>query len=251
MATNTETGHAKNNARFKDLIDIAEGMGAAYSPVKPNIQLKRLRSQYEEMKETLAAHKSAEEAYNKKTNERADVFEALSPFLARILSNIKLADASEGTLDDAAGFIAKLRGARRGPKPASPATDDAGTNDQIPADTRSVSQRSYDMLVSHFYSLVLLATRLPDYASNDPELSVEGLNERYNALYQKNQEVATAERLLAECRITRNRGLYADKTGILDTANDIKNYLRTLADGTANPHYKAAAKFQFSRPANL
>ena len=39
MASNSETGHAKNVANFEDLISFCTGYGATYNPSKAAIQL--------------------------------------------------------------------------------------------------------------------------------------------------------------------------------------------------------------------
>ncbi len=249
MASRSETGHGKNGANFNTLSILLKNMGEAYNPVKGSIQLKAVQAQSNATTTVLDRLRDTLAAGSKLTNERKAAFKALSPFLPRIVSAIRLADASRETVDDAMGFIAKLRGDRRDDTGDSP-TDSQASNEETPGKNRhSVSQQSFDLKVEHYKNLLALIEKLPAYASNDPEISREGLQQRGRMLHDLNTLVKDADSLSMEDRLLRDKLLYMDETGVLATVTDIKNYLRTLTGGTKNPHYKAAVALKFKRRA--
>jgi hypothetical protein len=88
---------------------------------------------------------------------------------------------------------------------------------------------------------------IPEYAPNEPELTVSSLTALYDDMFAKNQAVIKAEQPLNNLRITRNELLYKENTGVHDVANAAKLYIKSVF-GATSPQYKQVASLQFSKP---
>ena len=250
MSSTSETGHAKNLARFGKLINITESMPSSlYNPAKQRLFTGAMREQERMAIDALTGLKKEEDLFNKIRNERADAFEALEPFLPRILSNIVLAETSARDLDNAQSLVARIRGehrsARQPQKAAGTGTPPVAGAEEEDSYHISVSQQSFDSKIDHFQKLIILINSLPNYATNDGELTKEALQLRLNHLSALNKETDKAGRQLMGARHVRDVTFYSDKTGLLATVKLVKAYLRTLADGTQNAYYTAATRIQF------
>jgi hypothetical protein len=59
--------------------------------------------------------------------------------------------------------------------------------------------------------------------------------------------VVNAETALAKLRIVRNALLYTKITGIVDVANAVKIYVKSVF-GTTSPQYRQASSLKFTNP---
>ena len=119
-----------------------------------------------------------------------------------------------------------------------------------PVRTASVSQQSYNKLVDHFAQLVATLTAEPRYLPNEAELKVTALNALLTDLRAKNTAVINAYTALSNARIARDKTLYAETTGMLDVAQGVKLYVKSLF-GTTSAQYKQVSALKFlSRPNN-
>lgn len=242
MASTSETGHAKNVANFEDLISFCTGYGATYNPSKVAIKLPGLTTLLTNANAALQAVKVAKTTFDNATNAREIAFKPLKPLATKIVNALAATDSTQQTVDDAKTTNNKIQGRRakaiKEPEPAAAGVVVA------PVKTASTSQQSYDKLIDHFAQLIQTLTAEPKYIPNENELKVATLNTMLTDLKTKNTAVINANTALSNARIARDKVLYAPDTGLVDTALDVKQYVKSLF-GASSPQYKQVSGLEF------
>jgi hypothetical protein len=246
MASNSETGHAKNVANFEDLTSFCTGYGASYNPVKASIKLAALGTLRTTALGTLTTVTTGNTAFINSTNTRQLVFAPIKALATRIVNALAATDASDQLIEDAKTINRKIQGARKGggTKPPTPPVD--GT--PPPDDNQiSVSQQSYDSLIENFKKLIELVGSEPTYTPNEVELQVATLATQAADLSTKNTAVINATTDLSNARINRNKILYLKDSGLVDVAGEVKKYVKSVF-GATSPEYKQVSKIKFTKP---
>lgn len=220
----SETGHAKNVANFETVTIILAGLGGIYNPSQTLILLAALQTKLAEAKAALDALDAWQAAKKVAVNERQAEFEDVE----KLAVNIKR--EAEVTVNDAAftkdlQTIVRKFGGKAAPGTPKP-TDDPATPDADESNTgKSVSERSYDKLVSHFADLIALLKTQPAYNPNDSEMRVGTLEAKLAAMQDKNNAVKTANAALGNGQDARDAILYDKDTGVLKLVKLIKTQL--------------------------
>lgn len=230
MASTSEVGHAKNVANFQDLIAFVEGYGPNYNPSKDRLKLPELQNLYTEANESLNNVTAKNTNYNNAVNDRVEAFQDLRSLSTRVVNALEITDAPDEKIKDAKGFNRKIQGKR-----ASKSETPVDPNDPAPK-TISSSQQSYDQLIQHFQGLISVLESEPSYAPNETELQVATLQTKAQDLESKNQKVATAYTAISNARIERNKKLYKEDEGVVDTAGEVKKYVKSVY-GATSPEY--------------
>jgi hypothetical protein len=244
MASTSETGHAINVANFEDLISYCMGYGATYNPSRTALKITSLTSQLTSAQTALQNVKTAKTSYDNATNIREVAFKPLRPLATKIINALAATDALKQTIDDARTIVNKINGRRAiAIKTASPDPQEAAA----PAvRISSASQQSYDKLVDHFGQLVALLAVEPKYLPNENELKVATLNTMLADLKTKNSGVINAITGISNARISRNKILYTEGSGLVDTAAGVKQYVKSLFNASS-PQFKQVSKQHFKR----
>jgi len=244
MASTIETGHAKNVATFEDLTSFITGYGATYNPSKAALKLPALITQLAAASATLQAVKVAKTANDNATNSRELAFKPLKPLATRIMNALAATDAETQTLDDAKSTNMKIQGKRAKAitQPDAKALA-AGAN---PIKTASTSQQSFDKMIDHFAQLIATLTAEANYAPNENELQVATLNTLLADLRAKNTVVINTTTALSNARIDRDDALYGADTGLVDVAQDAKQYVKSIFGATSR-QYKQVSGLKFTR----
>ena len=240
MASTSETGHAKNVANLQDLISFVTGYGATYNPSKTALKLPQLNTLYTASQTSLADVITKNTAYNNKVNERVIAFKDLKSLSTRLINALQTTDATSEKIADAKGFNRKLQGKR-----ASTATTPIDPNTPAPA-TISTSQQSYDQQIQHLAGLTSVLISEPSYAPNETALATATLTALQANLTAKNNEVATAYTNISNSRIARNNTLYADSTGLVEIATEVKKYIKSLY-GASSPEFAQVKGIEFKK----
>lgn len=244
MPSTIETGHAKNVATFEDLISFCTGYGVTYNPSKAALKLTALTPQLTAAQAALQAVKTAKTAYDNATNAREISFKPLKPLATKIINALAATDAVKQTIDDARTIINKIQGKRA--KTVEIPDAKALAEGAEPVKTASTSQQSYDKLIDHFTQLIALLTAEPKYLPNENELKVATLNTMLTDLKAKNTGVINAVTAASNARINRDKLLYGEITGMVDTALAVKQYVKSLF-GATSPQYKQVSKLKFTK----
>ena len=239
MASNTETGHNKNVTNFETLIIACTGFGAEYNPSNTNITIPVLTTQHTEAKASVKEVKTTETPFNNVEGQRKTIFKPLKPTSTKVLNALKGASAPATVISDAETINRKIQGKRAD-----------NTIEEIPTETskdkNSVSQQSYDMQIDHFEKLIELADVEPVYNPNEEPLKIVNLTAYKTELQSINTAVKTAYIPYKTAMQTRDIKLYAPQTGLVDTAQTVKNYVKSVF-GATSPQYKQISSLKFTK----
>jgi hypothetical protein len=244
MASTTETGHAKNAATFEDLISFCTGYGASYNPSKAALKIPALTTQLTAANAALQAVKTAKTAYDNATNAREISFKPMKSLATKIVSALAATEAADQTVDDVKTTNMKIQG-RRAVKVEKPSAE-ALAKGAEPVKTASTSQQSYDKMIDHFAQLIATLAAEPKYLPNENELKLTALNTLLTDFKTKNTAVINATTAASNARIARDKALYAETTGLADTALDVKTYVKSVF-GASSPQYKQVSGLKFTK----
>jgi len=248
MSSISESGHAKNIARFEDLITVCQQFGPIYNPANGLIQLTTLQAKLTAAKAALLDAVNTKTTYNNATNAREIAFTNLRKLVTRIVNALDAGGAAQQTIDDAKVLQRKMNGRRAGIKPvvaetareATPTAPEAGTATA----TRSVSQQSYDQLLHHFNQLISLLASEPTYAPNEADLQVATLQALYISLETGMTQVMAAEAAYDIARLNRDSALRNSISGIVSLGQQAKKYVKSLF-GASSTQYKLVSTIYF------
>ena len=226
MASNTETGHNKNVTNFETLIIACTGFGAEYNPSNSNITIPILTTQHTEAKASVKDVKTTETPFNSVEGQRKTIFKPLKPTSTKVLNALKGASVPATVISDAETINRKTRDAEKY--------------------KNSVSQQSYDMQIDHFEKLIELVDVEPKYNPNEEPLKITTLTYYKTELETINTAVKNAYIPYKTAMQTRNIKLYSPETGIVDTAQTVKNYVKSVF-GATSPQYKQISKLIFRK----
>ena len=235
----SETGHAINVANFQLVIDFVVGYGIAYKPTNTLLTLVNLNAKIDAERINLTGVITKNTDYDDAVNGRAIEFSNLRPLSTRIVNSLSATDASEQKIDDAKVYNRKIQGKRAIPIPVVVPGTPAPT-------TISVSQQSYTQLVQHFDGLISVVNTEPTYTPNETDLKVTTLTTKSATLLTKNKAVGTAFAGIGNARNARNKGLYTIKTGLVDIAAGVKDYVKSLY-GYNSPEFRQISKIRFTK----
>jgi len=235
----SETGHAINVANFQLVIDFVVGYGIAYKPTNTLLTLVNLNTKLDAERINLTGVITKSTDYDDAVNDRAIEFSNLRTLSTRIVNSLAVTDASDQKIDDARVYNRKIQGRRAKPiPPVVPGT---------PApNTISASQQSYTQLVQHFDGLISVVNTEPTYTPNEIDLKVTTITTKAALMLTKNNAVGTAFAGIGKARNARNKGLYTIKTGLVDIAAGVKDYVKSLY-GYSSPEFKQISKIKFTK----
>jgi hypothetical protein len=249
MANFIEVGHSKNVANFEDLISFCIAYGTTFNPASSNITIAALQAKHSAAIADIQAVKTAKTALDNSTNAREILFKDFKKLATRIINSLSAVSPAKQTIDDAKTINNKIQGKRAtGNKKVKPA--DGPLPSDTPADAPdssiSVSQQSYDSLMDHFAKLIETVTQEPLYAPNEADLSVTGLNTLLTQMQTANTGVINATTAFSNARITRDKTLYLESSGLVKLAFDVKMYVKSLF-GASSAEFKQVSKLKFSK----
>lgn len=240
----SETGHAKNVANFQELISHCTDFGSTYNPSKTALELSSLNSLLTNAQAELTKVAAAKNTFNAATSHRQAAFSPLQPLCTRIFNFLSAVEPSDHIIADARTINNKLQGRRSKPIPKAPPTEEG---EALAPKHISVSRQSYDMLIANFAEFINFLSLVPSYTPNEPELQITSLNGYLDSLKTSNLSLITAEVKYNNERIARDKILYLENSGLVDTALNVKKYIKAIF-GITSAEYKQIASLQFSRP---
>lgn len=241
MASTSEVGHAKNVANFYSIISSAQGYGTSYNPSKDSLKIPQLQALYEQAKTNLTTVQNQKTLFEGVVNSRALKFEDIKTLSTRLINALSSTDASEKTIEDAKSYNRKIQGKR-----ASKIEEPTDANQEAPK-TYSTSQQSFDQLTQHFAGLISVLENEPTYNPNESELQIEKLKSKLQELEASNNSVAHSNTTVSNARIARDKVLYDPENGIVETAADVKKYVKS-AYGVSSNEYQQISALQFRTP---
>ena len=243
MSKTSQTGNAKNVANFQNLISFCAGYGAAYNPSRDGLQVTNLQTLLSAAQAALAGCQTKETAFNNATHARHDCFAPLKPLATRIVNALAVSGVAHSVVEDAKSINHKIQGKRATtPKPVTTTPQD-GTTAAEPA-TISASQQGFDNLVEHFNALIELVSSHTEYNPNEDDLKVTALQTLLAQLKSADTDVINTHTDWSNSRLDRDAILYAHTTGLVDTAIDVKAYIKSIF-GATSAQYKQISGIEF------
>ena len=243
MASTSEQGHNRNAVNFDNLIIICTSYGATYNPNKAAIKIPAMQAQAITVKNSVAGMNNLVPAYKIAVDARIAAFKPLDKIITRANNALKASDTTKEIINTAQTIVRKLQGRRATPKKTEEqkkAAADAGKE----IVEISTSQMSYDSRIDNLDKLIKLLLSVAAYAPNETELKVAALTALYTDLKAKNLAVVNADTLLSNARVARNITMYKDNIGLVDVANDVKTYVKSVF-GATSPQYKQVCALKF------
>jgi hypothetical protein len=249
----SESGHPKNVANFEVLISSCIGYGTDYNPSNNGLKIPQLQTTLTTAKSALQTVKTTGTTFENNRNAR-EIALAPAPvkkFCTRILNALQATSASKLTIDDAKTINRKIQGKRANNKKEPPVKPPAETDPTIPPELNqiSVSQQSYDSLIDNFSKLIVCVSAEPSYTPNENDLKVTALNTTLTNYKTLNTAVINSSTPFKNALIARNKVLYQETTGLVDTAKEVKKYVKSVF-GATSPQYKQISKIEFKKQKN-
>lgn len=223
MASQSETGHAKNVANFQALIEEVKTM-PKYKPHSERFTILGLEAKYQASIGSTNALNKVNIALGNLITERQIQFEPLPRLATRILNGLADTDATDGFKKDAATIARKIQGRRATPKKKETEAPEPGAAPE--AKTISTSQQSFDNMVEHYRKLVELLSTEPTYKQADETISLLGLQAMVQKMETVNKAVKEAKATFGEHIRLRNEMLYEEKIGLVAIAKEVKKLIR-------------------------
>lgn len=240
MPSTSEKGHAKNVANFSKLIEVCKGFGTKYNPSKTAIKIANLTTKFNNGNQQLQDIKDTVQAEKTARKNRTIGFKGRNQFSTRILAAVKSSDATEESIEDAISINKKIQGER--------ITKDTKAKKEGEDNSISTSQQSFTNIVDHYKKYnTLLVSIADEYAPNEPELQTASIGTYITNLEDLNNAVDKAETASGNTLIARNIEFYDEKTGIPETAQAVKEYVKSVY-GAGSPEHKMVTKITFSYP---
>lgn len=246
MTNTSETGHAKNVTNLESLITSIVALETSYNPSRDSIKLPALQALLTASKESLNAVNIAQATYSNAVAARKVAFEPFGKLITRVMNSLKASGTSTQVVQSARTIVRKLQGRRASAKITEEEKKAIETEGKE-VNQISASQMSFDNRIENFDRLIMLLSSIPLYNPNEEELKVETLKALHNQLKEKNSEVILPIVQLSNSRMTRNKILYSENTGLVDVALDSKTYIKSIF-GATSPQYKQISKLRFIRP---
>jgi hypothetical protein len=245
MASTSETGHAKNVANFEDLISFCNGYGATYNPSKDALTIAKLKDLHTNAKASLQQAKTSKTSFDNTTNARQLAFKDFKPLATKVVNALAVSGASALVVADAKTINRKIQGAKANGGSITPTTP-ADPNAPAPTDkTISTSQQSYDSLIDHFTKLIEAVSQEANYKPNETELKTATLQTKLDILKTSNSDLINGFTNWSNARINRNTTLYNPLTGLVQTALEVKKYVKSVF-GATSPQFKQVSGLEFT-----
>ncbi len=105
----------------------------------------------------------------------------------------------------------------------------------------STSQRSYVQRAAALLDLVNLLKTVPEYKPNEKGLKTQELAEYQAQLQAANEGLGEILNAGANALLKRNRTLYKPESGMLDVAQDCKDYVKSVYGAKAAEYLRVVA----------
>lgn len=245
MSSNIETGHAKNVANFGKLCSFCTGYGTAYNPSKSTLSLIALNTMQSESQKSLNVVHGALSAHKNALAAREVAFKPFSKLITRVMNALRSSDSTREIDEKADSFARKLQGRRASAKLTEEEKQALAAEGNGQKEISS-SQLSFDSRIDNFDKLISLLSTIPAYNPNEEELKITSLTAYLEDLKAKNAAVIEAATALSNARIARNEMLYKENAGLIDTALDVKSYVKSVF-GAGTPQFRQISGLEFKR----
>lgn len=247
MASQSERGHAKNVANFKELITVINGFGVQYSPISEELQTESLAKVLEKAELVIDKLKSCELAEKQATARLQTAFKGLGTLTSQLLGLVESMRADESVVENLRSLKKRITGENARRKKST----DANSEMVEEKETRSTSRQSYDSRLDDFQRFVLILQSVQGYTPKEDAFKIDTLQKKLEAMKKaitESDEYTTTRRMVMN---ERNTLLYTADTGLVDTAQRVRSYIKAAFGGTRSEAYKRVCKIKLASPPRL
>lgn len=245
MPVVTAASHKTNVANFDKLVISVAALGAAFAPTKANNKLDALNIQNTKNKLVDATETETLFTANIAKNARVDLIFKIEDLMTRSSNSVRASDIPQATKEDllaiAAFFLGRARTVKR-----SVVTHTAQGDVSSTVKTHVTNPKDVDSRISYLESYVKLLSTITTYNPNEANIKVANLTIVLKDLKAKRAAELAADAAHKMALIARNEAMYAKGTGIVDIANDVKAYVKSVF-GARSPQYTTLAALKFKR----
>ena len=241
MATQYETGHAKNVANLQKLIEQITTY-TEYNPPIENLKQVELSTLYQTAIATLNSIKTKTNANKEAIYIRQKLQTELKPKATRIINHLDILGLKEGTFAQAKSINKLIQGTKKTIK-VVPESEEQNENEN--KKTKSTSRQSFTETAENLSKLLQLVATIENYNPNIEDLKIENLNTYQTNLVNATQQVNQTEAELNTELMERNIILYNDENGLFETAQNVKKYVKSVY-GATSPEYAKVTIIKFN-----
>lgn len=246
MNAKTESTISNSISNFGTLITTCKGYKQKYNPSNPWLQISSLEALRNRTSSSILDVRNAKRFFDDAVIHRRLLFGPLSKLASRLFSSFKVTNAPKARIDDLQAYIRKIQGTKVSGTSATPPPEGF---ENAPK-TISTAQLGYVNKVNHLENLISVLESEPSYAPNEADLQVETLKKLAADMKAANEAVAEANDSYNTALNARNALLYAAENGMMATALDVKDYVKSVFTATS-PEYKKVSKLPFRQRKDL
>jgi len=244
MGRQIETGHGKNIANFKKLLDQCKGLGAKYNPSAQNIAVDALEKLYNAARTSAKKLNAAETSLNNAVNARAITFEDNKMWATRIVNAFDISEADARAKEDVKGINRRIQGQRAEKLPKK--EDEAASAEGKEPKHISVSHQGYDNQCDHFEKLLEALGQDGNYNPNEQDLTLAAIAKKVEEMVAATDDLNIAGTKYQHSLIKRNQVMYETGSGMLDIVKNVKKYIKSIYSTNA-PEFKKINAIRFRK----
>ncbi|HYG02999.1 MAG TPA: hypothetical protein VD927_11180 [Chryseosolibacter sp.] len=222
-------------AAFDQVLGFCNAIGSRYQPTKLSINPPALNKTLDRAKLSVDAVQKCWKANADAIGKRSHEYRKLTPLATRVVNTLRLSGAPPHIMEEARSLKHKFyyRKSKNALKHPVETVESAKGNPAV--------QLNYLSVAELFSKLVDVAKLHPGYATNEIDLSIEGLEKHVAMLNRLSDQVRISATNLSIARNKRNKLLKE----ITTTASDVKVYVRTTF-GHKSDEYLFLTKIKFN-----
>lgn len=233
---NFKSFDSENLTNFEKLSNIVSSLGTAYNPTRTQIRPSYVKTSLLYAKISADNYNHAMTAYSMIVAEREKLLNYLSSLSAKIIFELK--NTSTILHSDTLALIQRMMLFKE-KLPSIVFT----IENTIEIDIKKIEflQKNYDSRFNFFNELIGHLEILNTYNPADDEIKLTTLRYLADTIQRKNRDTKLAFNNLRNCRIERDRALYAPISGLHDLSINIKSYIESILS-KADPRMKVISK---------
>jgi hypothetical protein len=188
--------------------------------------------------------KTTKTGFDNATNARQIAFKDLKPLATKIINALSVSGATNLVIANATTVNRKIQGTKANGAAKIVGTPTSPNTPEPNAKTISTSQQSYDSLIDHFTKIIETVSQESNYKPNETELKTATLQNKLATLKTTNTSLINGYTNWSNTRIQRNSTLYNPLSGLVQTALDVKKYVKSIF-GATSPQYKQISGLEF------
>jgi hypothetical protein len=244
MNTTKKTGHEKNVDNFGILSKHVETLGRAYNPSNALLKAENLVLIGENAKAANTNVNTTEIDQKNARTVRFDAFLNVDPLVTRSLNAFRVSGASNQTIEQAKILVRDVHGQR--------ATDILSEEELVAASKEKgkevtqnvVHNADFKSKIDSLNKYNFFLDTIPAYNPNEEDLTKDALKTKHTELDTKHTDFVSKHAVYNAALANRKVVLYADVTGLVDIALNVKIYIKSVFGATSD-QYKQISGLKF------